>query len=344
MTMVLLISLLFSTTAFFVMFNIKDRILKEVIFAYLVISVMLLAIFRIPEQSSDYGNYVSIYNNLTKSWQIELSMKLIVTLVRNTFNNVIFLFAFYAIFAVSIKGYVFKRISIYPLVTLLAYIAYEYQVQELTQIRMGLVVAFILLSIKPLYEKKYHLFMLIGAIATFFHASAITFVFLPFVCLFNTKRGLIIIFVGCLIAPFFISPIIKNLIPIIIPGGYLQHKIQQYASDSKAITHTFRIATLYRYSIFLFLLYFSRQILKYNKYFMHEMAMYIYGCLLNSLFFFVGLISSRLSELYYPVEILLFPNMLYIFKSKTFAKVLIIFLLLGELIHEFYNLRPAYKF
>jgi hypothetical protein len=335
MTMVFLISSLFSITAFFAFFKIYDKYLTRIIYICLVILAMLLAIFRIPEESSDYFNYVFIYNNPDKLWGAEFSYLLLVLIIRQTINNVMFLFAFYAIFAVSIKGYIFNKFAAYPLITLLAYFSYEYISQELAAMRAGLAIAFILLLIKPLYERKYIPFFLLGAIATFFHNSALSFIFLPFICLFNTKYKLLFLFMLCIAIPFFIQPIMNSILPRIFSNGYINRKIGQYIVDKSSISDAFRFSTLYRYVIFLFLLPFSKQIVKYNKYFICEMSIFIFGCLLNSLFYFSEVICYRLSAIYYSVEVLLFQNFFYIFKSKSFAKMLVIILLTIELIHLF---------
>jgi hypothetical protein len=329
--MVPLIAGLYSVTAFFVIFKIKNKDTNHGLYIFLIALATLLAVFRIPEESHDYFNYLDAYNNY-KTATIEQSFKLIAGIVKNTFENPIFLFAFYAVCAVLIKSYVFKRLSSFPLITLLAYFAYEYQSQELAQIRAGISIAFILLALKPLFEKKYKAFFLLGITAVFFHASAIAFIFLPFVHIFNTKLRLFFLFCICLFLPFFIEPVMNRVLNI-FDGNYMEKKILFHTVESMSISNTFRFATIYRYVIFLFLLYNSKKVIKHNQYFMYEMAVLIYGCLLNSTFFFSSIMSFRLSAIFYSVEVLLFADLMYIFKSKNTAKLIIVLLLSVEFLH-----------
>jgi hypothetical protein len=331
--MVLLIAGLYSLTAFFVLFKIRDKNTSHILYIFLIILATTLAVFRIPEESHDYFNYLNGYNNY-KTATVEQSFKLIAAIVKNIFDNPIFLFAFYAVCSVLIKSYVFERLSSYPLIVLLAYFAYEYLSQELAQMRVGLSIAFILLALKPLFEKQYKIFFLLGFTAVFFHASAIVFIFLPLVHVFNTKPRQFFLFIICLFIPFFIGPIMSRVLDIFVgTGNYIEKKIVHHTFESMSIFNAFRFATIYRYVIFLFLLYNSQRVIKHNQYFMYEMAVLIYGCLLNSIFFFSSIMSSRLSTMFYSVEVLLFADFMYIFKSKNTAKLIIVLLLSVKFLH-----------
>jgi len=326
MTMVVLYSGLYFSTAFFTFFRIRDKYLSRALYFLLVIAAILLAVFRIPGESPDYSNYVYSYNNINKSW-VEYSYKLIAGFIKSNLNNVLYLFAFYAILSITIKGRVFWTFSTFPMLALLTYFSQEYISEECAAMRAGLAVAFMFLSLKPLFEKKFFLFFCYGAAATFFHYQAITFILLPFVFVFNTPKRLFLLFALSIASPFIIAPVMNIVLDLFIHNRILSgiaiDKIKTYTSEAMPVLNTFRFAILYRYAIFLSLLYFSKQIIRHNKYFFYEMAVYAYAGMLNSIFYFSSIISHRLSDMFFAVEIFLLPNLMYVFKSKNEAKLVI---------------------
>jgi hypothetical protein len=338
--MEIMLILLFFLVATFAVFEVKQRCLHIVLYAYVIIALIIFTIFRDMYKSNDYMTYVNFFNYLDiYEHKIEFSFIFISRLIKSITDNYIWLFVFYALVSLLLKGYVLNTLSIYPFISLLAYIAYEFPNQELTAMRMGVAVAFLLLSIKSLYDSKYVTFFAHGLIAASFHYSAMSFILLPVFKLINSRNKQLLVFFISMLIPFFIYPFVQTVFFYIPENNYLSMKIIQYTSKELSILNAFRFATIYRYIIFLSLVFIFNKAKERNKYFAIEMSMFLYGIFLNSVFFFNAIFSYRLSALFYSVEILLFPNIVYIFKSKIAAKCIIVFFLGLELFYLLYGVR-----
>jgi hypothetical protein len=338
--MEIVVLLLFLLVSCFVIFEPRRKQTINLLYACTIAFLFLFTVFRDPYKSRDYMTYVRIFNTLdfdTDIPGIEYSFTMVAKLIKTVTNNTIWLFAFYAIISILVKSYVMYELSVYPFVSLLAYIAYEFPNQELTAMRMGVAVGFLLLSLRPLYHKKYIIFFVYGMVAAYFHYSAISFILLPMFKSINTRNKQLLVFLLSLLIPFFIAPVLQGL--FYIPhNSYLTAKIDLYANMESGLLNTFRFASIYRYIIFLVLLYFSNKIKEKNKYIFIEMAMFLCGIFLNSVFFFNTILCYRLSALFYSAEILLFPNIMYIFKSKAVAKFVLISILGLELLYLLYGI------
>jgi len=164
------------------------------------ILLILLAGFRDIRVSRDYINYQYIFNTiyyikdniyagdkLSYLLAFEPGFLAIIFFFRKffEFNYGLAIMLFYAASSILLKTYSINRFSINPYLTLLFYFSYFFLIQEMTQIRIGLASAIVLISFIPLLKGRRMAFVGIILLATCFHYSAI---FYLAILLFNTNR------------------------------------------------------------------------------------------------------------------------------------------------------------
>jgi hypothetical protein len=284
------------------------------------------------EDSMDYKVYKVLYKNYNDI-TIEYAFKLISFLVQNFFGgNIKYLFLIFAFLAVSLKFKAIKILSSSVVASICIYYSNYYLLHEMTQIRAGVASAFLLLAIKPIYERDFKKFLIYAALGFSFHYSAL--VILPLWFLrnkINFKLLFCSIFVGY--AFYFLGISIITIIPI--PG--VQEKIEIYLklqeSDEKTI-NVFNYLYLARIIIFYILLLNFKKLVTYNKYLPILLNIYSISIVSYTVFASVPAFASRISEFFGVVEIILFPLLMYLFKPVILgrfvvAMIALIFLLIN---------------
>jgi hypothetical protein len=316
---------------------------NRLFFVLIGIALFLVAAFRDGDAVRDYANYVDWYNN--KRGGVEISFFAIVWIVRHIFfDNVLFLFIIYALLGVCLKLKAIQELTALSFLSLLMYISNFYILHELTQIRAGVATGFLLLSIKPLYERDLKKFLFLATCATFFHYSGLLVFFL-----WIFKGDHINKYIFAMVVPlsyifyFFNIDLIEVFIKFIQIGN-VQEKYGVYKFALKRMKaeygdiNVFNIVFLTKCLIFYIILFKSRLIEKQNKYV--NLLLKIEAVSLVS---FVSLsaipvFAFRIYEFFGVVEIILIPFIYYVFESKVLAKTMIVFIgfcLLGIII--FYN-------
>lgn len=200
------------------------------------------------------------------------------------------------------------------------YIANFFILQDMTQIRTGVATGMLLLSIKPLYERRWKPFLLFSGIAIFFHYSA--FLLLP-LWILNTKNfnkylyGSLIVLAYC----FYFTGLTVTELLSYIPIEYIQEKL---ILNYKAITiqagsttiNPFTINQTLRLIITVLLFWKLERITNYNKYIPLLLKIYVIGISSFLLFVDIPAFTLRISEFFQIVEIILIPSLIYTFKNK----------------------------
>ncbi len=331
--------LLFFSILLFSLFSIKNQKINILILFYYYFAILFFIVFRDGYKVPDYYNYVYIYNNIgekTFNTDVEFSMSLIIRFLRFLNFNYLSLFVVYGLIGFSIKYKLIEQ-DAYPYLALLGYFSYSMLNQEMAAMRAGVSIAFILLAIYELGKNKRNKFILFVLIAGVFHFSALTCFGLYFIVRFSKKSSLYCLFIFALIIPFFVPKILLQLLGI-IPFEYLQAKLFQY-NDSQSITTTFRLSTLLHYFIFLIMLSKYNLLKKRNPEYLIEMQTLLFGILMNSLFAFSSLFQYRISNIYYSIEIFMYKNFIYMFKSKTVGKIIAICFCIINFIYLIFKVR-----
>jgi len=304
-------------------------------------ALFIIAGFRTVGFDGDSTNYSLLieafakgdyYNVLLKEpffWLILLVSKFLFTdVVRSVF--VIFAFC-----GVSVKLYAIKRLSSYPILSLIVYICLYFILQEMTQIRVGVASGIFLLAIPDIINRNLKAFLIKTLIATLFHYSAIIMLL---VYLLGSKKKqqvfyLFLPFLGILLAVLKIGET-SLLFCISSLPGFLGSRLVFYFQLMKLSQHAninvFNILYSSLLIIYVFVIVNIRRLEKP----IDILETKIFGWMLFSFYFFsfLPVVSFRISEFIGVVVILLFPSLLSMFRQKVFMAFMIIMYSAGVLI------------
>jgi hypothetical protein len=306
----------------------KESRLKKILFICTGVLLFLIAAFR-GNIDHDYNGYVILYNKaiLLTSLRIEPTFLLISFLIKHLFNNVLFLFIIYALLGVYLKFYAIKNLTEFWFLAVLIYFSNFYILHEMTQIRVGIASAFILLSIRPLLDRNFKSFLFLVTLAILFHYSAI--LALP---LYFLKGSKINVLFFALIIPvvyllYFLHMHITFLIDLIpIPEVSIKFHQYKYLStlNNAHAGNVFNYLQLSRCCLAFLFLWKWELLQQNNKYSILLLKIYIIAISILVLLSDIPAIGARASELIMPVEILLIPSLMYIIKQKQLATIFVI--------------------
>lgn len=319
---------------------------KKMSLAYLMSFFLLVfAGFRDAEHFMDYENYIYYFDGSNEN--VELSFVLISNFVKLFFSDTLFLFVIYAILGVSLKVYAFKIINKdYIYLMLAMYLVNFYILQELTQIRVGVASAFLLLAIKPIYEKKLWQFLSLVFFAVFFHYSAL--ILLPLYFLngekLSKRKWLLLIPISYLL--FFLKINLTQLIQF-VPVSSIQVLYETYVNSLDFWefdgVNVFNVLILLRCFIAIFFIYFTDKLIEKNRYFIILLKIYILGIFAFVTLTDIPVLSFRISELLFIVEIALIPMFIYVFNERKISYFIPLFLGIFFLYYNFVFLELIVK-
>lgn len=342
--------MIFFLIVFFLCFSLisffppKNIYYKSIIFFGFGALLVLTASLREIGGDRDSVLYEEMFHDYEVS-MVEPSFRMLSEFIQaHLQSNITYLFFVYAIFGVFTKLLAIKELTKLWFLSLVIYLSNFFIIQELTTIRAGVASGFLMLCIKPIYERDWKRFLLFTSIAVFFHYSALVILPLWFLKSNPRKRLLLLsIPVGYLV--YFSGVNLVGVIPI--PG--IQEKLEMYKQlqelgDEKATAiNVFNLLFLARIVIFLFLLWKYELIASNNKYFPLLMKIYCLGFLFFLIFSTMPVVAFRINELFSVTEIILIPLLFYGFNPRSFSKIIIQFIALCFfLIALFYNKLIAY--
>ena len=340
--MIKLILLLFCIVSFLSFLKFEKKTAK-IVFLLIGWLLFLLAAFRDGNAVRHYGAYVEIYNN--SSFNIENAFKTIAWIVRYVFlDNVLFLFIIYALLGVGIKYKAIVELTPLCFLSLVIYIGNFYILHELTQIRVGVAAGFLLLCIKPIYERNIRKFLIFSTCAVLFHYSAL--IVFP---LWFLKGNKINKYIYAAIIPlsyvfYFLHVNIVELFIRLLPIEYIQQKYNIYKLLQEQNVSGFNRINVFNYVflakciIFYIILWKSRLVQMQNKYISILLKIQSFSLASFVLFSAMPVFAFRISELFGIVEIVTIPFIYYIFNPKSLSKIIVVFIgLCLLLINIFYN-------
>jgi hypothetical protein len=316
--LIFLILLVFS---FFNPFEFKG---KQFAFLFFCFCFLLLAGLRGEGVDKDYDSYVIMFN--VSDFAVEPTFTLISSFVQTFLSsNILYLFLIYAALGVTIKCIAIKQLTELWFLSLIIYCSYFFMLHEMTQIRAGVASAFLLLSIKPIYERNLKLFLIYATLGALFHYSAIL-IFPLWFLKDKPRKNWLIYSVPVAYLLFLLK--VNLIIAIPIPG--IQEKIEIYKTlqelggeESKPI-NVFNLFILTKIGIFYFMLYKYDVIILNNKYSPILLKIYCLSLIAIPIFANIQTIGFRVSELFGIVEIILIPLIYYAFKQIYFGRALVI--------------------
>lgn len=271
-----------------------------------------------PDSENYASTYLNYYNEQTER-SVEFSYILIASILNKFSSDVHLLFFFYAFIGLGLKFIAFRKYTEFYFLPIIVYISYFYDLQELMQIRTGILSGCLLLSIKPWSEGKRWLAFIYMLIGTFFHTSGL--ILFPLLFLtnkgFEGKRKYIW---GAIIPISYLFYLCFSGFLIIIDLPYIGNKLAIYqAATELGVSHTTNLfSPLHLFTIFLFyyMLFFSKTITNHNKYFPLMLKIFCLGICSYVIFSFIPIMAERISFLLRTCSIILYVGIYYTIKPK----------------------------
>lgn len=335
--MVILICILFCLLMIFAVAPPQKAMLRQWLYILCGIILFLTAGLRPENSVPDYSTYLNMYAGVQNGGVIlsivEPSFSAISVLVGYIFGHPLFLFLIYAALGVWLKMMAIKDLSEWWFLSLLLYFSTFFILHEMVQIRAGAATGLILMSIKPIYERKLLLFLLIIILAILFHYSAIAALplwFLP------RKRHYNWFLWGIIPLGYIIYYTQMNLLDFVLPITSIQMKLQHnLAAQASGIfdgVSVWGIGQIMRISLYYLLLWFHSKLTVCNRYATLLLYMYAIGLFITPAFGIAPGISVRLSDLFVVVEIVLVPMLIYIIKPRIVGRLVVIIIALCHLL------------
>lgn len=317
-------------------YTLKFKLSTPLIFVFSFL-LIILAVIR-PSNLPDYGAYYDFY---THSNPVHENFEFFSHLIRNISPSwYIFLFLF-AFISIILKFYAIKINSDKHILAILTYISTTLVLHDFIQIRASCAIALIWVALFYLNKCKYFQYFILIILASLFHVSAI--IFFPLFFLkskkFNKLFWIGLIFISYFFAIFNID-LIHYLLLFLGNFGHIGKKLTTYyelaqmSAFTQGYVNIFSIHQLLK--IFLIIILLSN-INKLNDKTKLFFKIYILGCCCLPLFHNVTAIAMRFAELLTSVVVFLLPEILTLFRKRSFGYVVFLFYIMA-----FYFLNVIY--
>ena len=339
--MIVPVYILFFTLSF-ISLSVKLKNKNEIIFTLFIIyfSCIIIAVFR-SSDTLDYQIYYEAfkYNKLERA---EIGYQITMTLIRkisDSFKSLLFIMAATSI---GIKLIAIRYFSNNILLSLIVYISNILLLHDMIQMRAAIASGLILFAIFYSKNRQLFKFLLCIIIGTLFHQSMLAIAPIWFLRSNNIKYKLWILLIPigyCLAITNNTIGHLVSYIPIpIIQNSYHQYQLAMDAGMFSAI-NIFNTVLILRVIICITILIKIKDIQTQNKQAILWIKLYSLGIFSLLVFSDIQVIAVRLSELFFVIEIVLFPLLIYIFprKSQNIGKLSVISIsLLMLLVNTFY--------
>jgi hypothetical protein len=268
---------------------------------------------------NDYIGYLEYYEAVVFSDfdNVEPSFQIIARLVNFLTPNVIWLFVIYSALGLGLKWLAIDRLTEFRMAAVLIFYSWFFLLWDMTQIRVAIAGALLLLSIPAISERRAGTFLILSTLAAFFHYSAIATPILYVLGSpkFRIKSFAIVGIVICLILYSLKSGVALEGLIGVMPSQLINAKLESYASFNFEHVNTFNYVFLCRSLFAVFLFAYRDTVAKKCVYFPILLKMYILGLFIHVAFSTGSGAASRLSELFLVAEIILIPQVFNIFRS-----------------------------
>lgn len=303
---------------------------KLYILAALGFFMVLVATFKNPVTTADGDVYENLFynnDNLLIVLSTEPTFIYLSRFILWLGGGIVFIFMTYALLSIPARLKVLNDITPYVFTALLIYIPIYYEVQDLVQIRSAAASAFIMLSLKPIVDKRYWIALLLTLIAILFHYSCV--LFLPFIFLANVHLGRYMRILLALVVPLgFAMYFLKLDLFSLIPSFLIKGKAEYYRDAAQLGVQTDFI-TPYKNIFFMVKCVLLCLVLLYYD-FLKERSRYItlftlmlaVGIFVNLSMATVPVIAVRVFDLYGGIaDAALFSYLLYLVHPKYIARI-----------------------
>lgn len=328
---------------------IKSKWNKIIVYLSCLLGLTIFSGFRTSAASTDYATYLEFFTRVSaaRSWASiensgELFYNLIPFIVGKLGMPVVSTFFIFSIIGVFLKGFAIMRNTRYWFGALLVYFTYFYLLHEFTQIRAGIATGIWLLSISTITKRKFGVFLICSAISVCFHLSAIIYLLTYWIddTKINTKKYVIALVSALIFASLKLDyfSLLLNF-PIAIVAAKADLYVGGISTGLFSNTvNIFNVIVLVELGLLLILTVYRKKLQHTVKHYNFYLKSYYL-----SLILFFGLsafppVAFRVRELFQVVHIILIPTIIYLFKEKYVAKILVISIALIFLfIQTFYS-------
>ncbi len=299
------------------------------VFILLGIGLICVATFKDGSVLPDYYGFTnSLKGNADSNLDMREPAFFAIQWITSFFPNSQILLAFllYALFGITTKLIAIRQLTEFWFVALAVYISYYFMLHDLIQIRAGVASGFLLLCIKPLYERNGKRFLLFALAASLFHYSAIIIFPLWFLPTKGFKKGFWLSLIPIAYILYFIHLDVISITSH-IPISGVQTKLAAYQRITEfglrgwVAFNPFNVTYLPKIFISYFIALNINKLQNHNKYTYILTKIYILSLSVYLLFGNIPTIAVRTRELLATVEIVLLPSIAYIgvprFVSKT---------------------------
>ena len=287
---------------------------KNKLMLFFLVPLVLTAGLREVGLDPDSENYEMVYRNyysVTATENTEFTYLLLSAFFNLFTNDVHILFILYAIMGVGLKLLAIRKTTEFTFLSLAIYICFYFCVNEMTQIRTGVLSGMFLLSLTLIAEGKRKWALLLILAGSCFHVSGLALI--PLLLLNNKElKGKRKIFWCCVIPAGYVIYFIGVGVMMMLDIPFIGAKLANYqqaedTGQSMAGVNVFGPLYLINIMIYLYLMYFSKTVTEYNKYFPIIIKIFALGILAYASLSFIPVIAERISLLLRVVGIFLFP-------------------------------------
>lgn len=327
--------------------------------SYITVFVFISFIFLITlgglrfEVGADWVPYEILFNNMSSWYDVfnarEEKLYMIISyILKLLYNNYSFyIFIFFTI-SFSIKYYIIQKYSPDIFLSLIVYLFGTFLIYDVNGIRQGMAMAFVMLSIPSILNRKIIPFIILILTATFFHISALIFFpvyFLSRINISNKAMGLFL--VGCIGIAIPIRYFLENsaIIQLIFATETFRHySIYSNSAVYAVNTPILSIALFQRLFIFLLFIFTYKDININSKVKLLFRNGYFISIIIFLFLSFNGQFAARLSFYYKNLDILFIPLIVNSFPKvyqRVFMLVLfVLFCLVG--VYRLINIPMGY--
>lgn len=333
----------------------KLKVIEKNYVLFIVAAVLIFFSGLRGSIDNDYDNYREIYTSLSytplhdvinaspgdTAFNVEPLYRVANKVLSIIFGYYQWIFIACACASVGLNVYVYSKLSPYPFISVLLYVAHTYLLRDMMQIRAGVACGLCLLSILYLKKNRSLIFLLLIITATMVHGAAITFLLIYIVYKMDLKKRSLVFLLIISVIIGFIFPFGK-LLTIILPQSDIFYKIQGYSSGvySESLGMT-NITLLKQVLIASICLYNYSRLEKDFKYFKILFVSYLISTCWLSIFNDFGIIGGRIGTYFSVTEVILIPIIIrsYILQKRWLSPVLFVVINVYALLFFFINIK-----
>ncbi|ASZ10695.1 EpsG family protein [Chitinophaga pendula] len=320
----------------FCLFDIEAKDTRTLVFGGICICLILLAGFRGDSVDKDYPLYLEYFNAVPagitftapEGYLAEPFYTFIPSLVKLIGLNVACVFFIYALLGVSIKSIVIVRSTPFIFLALLVYYSNFFLLHEMTQIRIGVAFGIFLLGIPFIIERRLFPYTCLILLAVCFHFSATIYWGIYFL---GHRRFNKIFYTSLLVLVLPIAILKIDMLSIlrVLPLGVFTEKIEFYygaMSDGtfESTINVLNVMTLVNIFLCIICVWKIDLLQKHFVYAALFVKMYIISLLLFVCFSFMPPLAFRFKELFEAVQILLIPQLVFLFREKYTGRLVVV--------------------